>query len=98
MRIFFVFFEIAVKRSQYTSHLLLFYFMYFIFVIVNFLFRISQQPKADAWVREIPGAAGQNDEDAGRLRQAAAGDGWEQRKGFGRTDGILRNQTPRYDH
>ena len=29
--------------------------------------RVCQQPEADAGVREVPGAAGQDDEDAGGL-------------------------------
>ena len=53
-------------------------------------YRVDEQPEADAGVREVPGTAGEEPADTGRLRPAA---GWPQarpREITPRTHGVLR--------
>lgn len=60
----------------------------------EFAFRIHQQPKADAGVREAPGAAGETSEDAGELRGEAARPGGRTSACPGGHDPVLRGQAP----
>ena len=61
---------------------------YFFFLFI----RVCQQPEADAWVWEVPGAADEDDEDAGGLRAAADRDGRQQAALTAGAHRVLRDQ------